>query len=107
MPRRSARNIEPLVRAIVRAALRGIRGELPSAQQMQRIEVRLRKLERKVRPQGLRPSRRGLATKRPRGRPRSNPETCTARGCQAPARARTLCSAHYQCARWARLARKK
>ena len=45
-----------------------------------------------------------LATKRPRGRPRSNPETCSIRGCQEPARATTLCSTHYQRARRARLA---
>ena len=105
MPRRATRNLEPFVRAMARAVLRAVEGQLPSSGQRKKLEARLRKLEREVRRQGRQLSRSGLARKRPRGRPRSNPETCSVRGCQDPARAKTLCSTHYQQARRARLAR--
>jgi hypothetical protein len=96
MPKRSVgKSVESLVAGIVRAAVHDLRRVLPSEKRLGRIEGRLRGLDRGLRALA-RQARKAAARRGRGGRPRINPETCTMRACNAPARAKALCSRHYQ-----------
>ena len=109
MPRSSTSNLAPFVRAVAcPESLKATSDRLPSARESQRLSARMRELEKQVRKLNLRTTSLGTGTrKRGRGRPRVNPVTCKLRGCKEPARAKKMCSRHYQAARLKRLARKK
>jgi hypothetical protein len=97
MPRRDiGRAMESLVHSVVSETVRGVKDNLPSQRQLDKIEQKLRSLDQRV--TGLlRASGKKVRARRGRvGRPRKNPLVCTARGCSSPARAKALCSRHYQ-----------
>ncbi len=95
MPKRNVGNVmESLVHSLVGETIRGLKQSLPTQRQLRRVEEKLRDLERRV---GRIARRAGTTGKGGKvGRPRKNPLTCTARGCGSPARAKALCSRHYQ-----------
>ncbi|MFQ5670358.1 MAG: hypothetical protein ACE5HD_07570 [Acidobacteriota bacterium] len=85
-----------MLKRIVGATVQEIRHTLPSQRQLNKIEQRLKSLDRRV----LRVSRaagKGMRKGSGKvGRPRVNPLTCSVRSCRSPARAKALCSRHYQ-----------
>ena len=97
MPRHDiGRAVESLVHSVVSEAVRGVKDNLPSQKQLERIEQKLRSLDQRV-TSLLRASGKKVSAHRGRvGRPRKNPLVCSARGCSSPARAKALCSRHYQ-----------
>ena len=87
--------VQALFQSVTRAVGRDLRRGLASSRQLARLETRVRDLDRRL----ARLMARGgpaAAGRRRGGRPRKNPETCVVRGCSSPARARSLCSRHYQ-----------
>ena len=96
MPRTDlGRAVESLVRRVVREAIHGAKKSLWSQKQIERMEQRLKKLDRRV----SRIARKAAVRKKSHGklgRPRTNPLTCRVRNCKQPARAKALCSRHYQ-----------
>jgi hypothetical protein len=108
MPRRATRKLEPFLRAIARETVKAAGDRLPSAGEVRRLSARMRELEMQVRKLSRRVSSKpGARAKGRPGRPRVNPVTCTVRGCQDPARAKKMCSRHYQAARRNRVGGKK
>lgn len=107
MPRTDlGRAVESLVRSVVREAVHGVRKSLPSQKQIERIDQRLRDLDRRI----SRIARKSAVRKKGHGkvgRPRTNPLTCRMRNCAQPARAKALCSRHYQQRRRKTLRRKR
>jgi hypothetical protein len=97
MPRRDiGRAVESLVQSVVNEAVQSVKDNLPSQRQLGKIEQKLRILDQRV-TSLLRASGKSVRTGRGRvGRPRKNPLVCSARGCTNPARAKALCSRHYQ-----------
>ena len=96
MPRTDlGRAVESLVRRVVREAIHGVKESLPSQKQIERVDQRLKDLDRRVgrlgRKSPVRKKGHGKV-----GRPRTNPEFCRMRDCKQPARAKALCSRHYQ-----------
>ena len=96
MPRANlGRAVESLVESVVRETVNGMKHRLPSQKQIDRVEDRLRELDRRVsriaRKTGARKKTGGKV-----GRPRKNPLTCRIKNCVQPARAKALCSRHYQ-----------
>lgn len=97
MPRKtSGRAVESLLRSIVSETVRMLRGSLPSQKQMQVMQKRLRSLDRRVSTLTRKSTRSVAGGKRRVGRPHKNPIHCKIRGCSGPARAKSLCSRHYQ-----------
>ncbi|MFQ5718215.1 MAG: hypothetical protein ACE5IK_01585 [Acidobacteriota bacterium] len=83
------------MRNVVREAVLGVRKALPTQKQIERMDRRLRDLDRRV--SGI--ARKGGVRKKGTGkvgRPRTNPLTCRMKDCAQPARAKALCSRHYQ-----------
>jgi hypothetical protein len=88
--------VESLVHGVVSEAIRGVKDNLPSQRQLNKIEQKLRALDQRV-SSLLRTSGRKVRGRKGKvGRPRKNPLTCSMRGCSSPARAKALCSRHYQ-----------
>ena len=88
--------MQALFESVARAVARDLKRSLASSRQLARLDSRVRDLDRRL----ARLIQRGGAPvapgKRRGGRPRQNPETCVVRACSAPARAKSLCSRHYQ-----------
>ena len=108
MPKHNVgRAVETLIESVVKEAVRGVKDALPSQKQVQRLEDRLRDLDRRI----SRMTRQGAAGTRKKrgkvGRPRTNPVTCSMRKCSEPARAKALCSRHYQQKRRAQIGRRR
>jgi hypothetical protein len=103
MPKKDvSQSVRSLVRAVIVEAIKEMRASLPARRQLIRLEARLRSIERGLKAMSR---RKGRGTGRV-GRPRINPPHCRVRGCEAPARAKSLCSRHYQQRRRMRLAGK-
>ena len=88
--------VQALFESVARAVARDLKRGLVSSRQLARLDSRVRDLDRRLArwiQSGGAPAAPG---KRRGGRPRQNPETCLMRGCTAPARAKSLCSRHYQ-----------
>jgi hypothetical protein len=97
MPKRNiGRAMEVFVHGLVGETVRGLKHALPSQRQLHRIEQKLSDLERRVGRLARRSGAPSGAGGGKVGRPRQNPLTCTARGCSSAARAKALCSRHYQ-----------
>ena len=96
MPRTDlGRAMESLVRTVVREAILGVKKDLPSQRQMERLDHRMKNLDRRVGRIGSKAPARKKGNGKV-GRPRTNPEHCRMRNCQQAARAKALCSRHYQ-----------
>jgi hypothetical protein len=97
MPRHQiGRAVESLVQSVVNETVRGVKDSLASQKQLDKIEQKLRALDQRV-TSLLRASGKTVRARRGKvGRPRKNPLVCSARGCSSPARAKALCSRHYQ-----------
>ena len=98
MPRRSVgRAMELLVQSVVKETVKGVKRNLPSPKQLQRIEERLRDLDRRVSSIARKTAKKERGERKSKvGRPRKNPLICSVRNCKEPARATSLCSRHYQ-----------
>lgn len=108
MPRSTTPNLKPFIRSIARETIKAAGDRLPSTGEIQKLATRMRELEKQLRQLSRRVAgSSGSRAKRRPGRPRVNPVTCFVRGCKDPARAKKMCSRHYQAARRKRVGRKK
>ena len=108
MPRSTTPNLEPFIRSIAKETVKAAGDRLPSGGEVRHLSARIRELEKQVRKLSRRVTGNSTGRNKGRpGRPRVNPVTCSVRGCKQPARAKKMCSRHYQAARQKRLARKK
>jgi len=87
--------VQALFESVARAVARDLKHGLASSRQLARLDSRVRDLDRRLARLVLRGAG-PAAGKRRGGRPRQNPETCVVRACSSPARAKSLCSRHYQ-----------